>query len=168
MAEKRAGRLHQPGASETPWIIALAFIAGAVLLCFAWVIAVALDPTVTAEAETTNPLQTAGHQLQGGVAVGTTQLWLFGLFVVVLALVGLLLAWALRKQSTSRSRIDHLASKMSRARDFESMTGKSAQAEAQRFGVEDGVSLGKLVNDGKRMFAGCGWARTWVRVPGSG
>lgn len=168
MADKRAGRLHQPGSSETPWIIALACIAGAMVFCLAWVVAAALDSSVAAAAETTNPLHMVTAQFQGQVAVGSTQLLLFGLFVVVLALIGSLMFWAVHKQSSSRSRIDHLASKMSRASDFDAMTGKQAQAEAQRFGVEAGVSLGKLVNNGKPLFASWEWVQTWIMGPRAG
>lgn len=168
MADKRAGRLHQPGASETPWLVVLGFIAAAVLLGGAWFAAAGLDSTVTAAAETTNPLHVVGQQLQGNVSLGSTQLVLFGLFALILTSIGGLLIWALRKQSVSRSRVDHLASKMSKARDFAPMQGKQAKAEAQRFGVEDGVSLGKLVNDGKPLFASWEWVQTWIMGPRAG
>lgn len=168
MADKRAGRLQQPGASEAPWLVALGFIAAALLLGGAWLAAAGLDSTVTTAAETTNPLDVVGQQLQGNVGLGSTQLLLFGLFALVLTFIVVLLVWAIRKQSVSRSRVDHLASKMSKARDFAPMTGKQAKAEAQRFGVEDGVSLGKLVNDGKRLFASWEWVQTWIMGPRAG
>jgi len=85
-----------------------------------------------------------------------------------LTFIAVLLVWALRKQSASRSRVDHLASKMSKSRDFAPMQGKQAKAEAQRFGVEDGVSLGKLVNDGKPLFASWEWVQTWIMGPRAG
>ena len=168
MADKRAGRLHQPGASEAPWLVALGVIAAAVVLGGAWFAAAGLDSTVTAAAESTNPLHVVGQQLQGNVGLGSTQLLLFGLFALVLILIVALLVWAIRKQSVSRSRVDHLASKMSKARDFAPMTGKQAKAEAQRFGVGDGVSLGKLVNDGKPLFATWEWVQTWLMGPRAG
>src|SRR5690625_1231415 len=106
MADKRAGRLHQPGASEAPWLVALGVIAAAVLLGGAWLAAAGLDSTVTAAAESTNPLQVVGQQLQGNVGLGSTQLLLFGLFALVLTFIVVLLVWAIRKQSVSRSRVD--------------------------------------------------------------
>lgn len=168
MADNRAGRLHQPGASETPWLVVLGFIAATLLLGGAWLAAAGLDSTVTTAAGTTNPLHVVGQQLQGNVSIGSTQLLLFGLFALFLSSIGGLLIWALRKQSVSRSRVDHLASKMSKARDFAPMQGKQAKAEAQRFGVEDGVSLGKLVNDGKPLFASWEWVQTWIMGPRAG
>jgi type IV secretory pathway TraG/TraD family ATPase VirD4 len=168
MADKRAGRLHQPGASETPWLVALGIIAAAVMLGGAWLAAAWLGSTDARAAGTTNPLEVVSQQLQGHVDIGSTQLVLFGVFALILGFIGGLLIWALRKQSASRSRVDHLASKMSRARDFAPMQGKQAKAEAQRFGVEDGVSLGKLVNDGKPLFASWEWVQTWLMGPRAG
>src|SRR5699024_7128293 len=129
MADKRAGRLHQPGASETPWLVVLGFIAAAVLLGGAWFAAAGLDSTVTAAAETTNPLHVVGQQLQGNVGLGSTQLVLFGLFALILTSIGGLLIWALRKQSVSRSRADHLSSPMSKARDFAPI-GQTSQSRS--------------------------------------
>ena len=140
MADKRAGRLHQPGASETPWLVVLGFIAAAVLLGGAWFAAAGLDSTVTAAAETTNPLHVVGQQLQGNVGLGSTQLVLFGLFALVLTLIGALPGMGHSKQSALRSRVDHFSLENVESTRFCADAGQTSQSgsptlRGRRYGV---------------------------------
>ena len=83
----------------------------------------------------------AGWWVLGGVA-----------FLVLVLAVGL--AWVLRRRGASRSRVDRAAAYMGRGRDVETLTRKSAQASAQRLGVEAsaGVPIGRTVGGGQALY----------------
>lgn len=171
MIEQRPGRRSQPHSPETPWIVALCLLVGAILLVGLWGAAGAFDATVHGQAQSRNPIEIIGAQLRGAADVGSVQVLLFVVGVIVFAALLIAAVWAIRRQLRGASRIDHLANKMSKAKDFKSLNADAAAADAQQLGADDagrGVPLGKLVNNGKRLFASWEWVQIWIMGPRAG
>lgn len=169
--DPRAGRRSQPGTHEGPWIVLLIVITIGLVCGLLWGLAGALDPATVQAAGTKNPVgiivaQSRGHAPVSGWQVGLT---LAGF--LILAGVGALLVNALRKRGKNRSRVDHLASKMSRPKDFTSLMEKAAQEDAARLRAEKagpGVPLAKLVGNGQRLYASWEWVQIWLMGPRAG
>lgn len=169
MADQRAGRLNQPGSSETPWIVALAGLTVVVVLGLLWVAGAAVDPATSEHGS--NPVEIIAAQLRGDATVGGVQLLVFGVGAVVLLGVAGLIGWAAWQRRGRGSRIDHLASRMSKAKDFASLTQVAADADAERLRATDagsGMPLAKLVQSQKRLYASWEWVQIWLMGPRAG
>src|SRR5699024_10770920 len=121
-----------------------------------WGTAGALDSTVHEQAQTRNPIKIISAQLRGSATIGSTQIVLFIVGLIILTALIITMIWAIRRQLLGTSRVDHLANKMSNAKDFSALTAKSARTNAEQLGADNasvGVPLAKLVNNGKRLFA---------------
>lgn len=171
MIEQRPGRRNQPNSPETPWIVLLCLVVAMILSVGLWGVAGSLDSTVHEQAQSQNPIEILWAQVRGAAEVGSVQVLLF---IVGLIIFGALVAatvWAIRRQLRGTSRVDHLANRMSKAKDFDSMTSKAAEANAEQLGANNasrGVPLAKLVNNGKRLFASWEWVQIWVMGPRAG
>lgn len=171
MIDQRAGRRNQPSSAETPWIVVLVVLVTAIIAAGLWAVAGSLDNSVRGQTGSTSPLEIVAAQLRGDAAVGTVQIVLFIIGIVILLAIIVGLTWAIRRKMRGKSRIDHLANKMSKAKDFTALTHKAAKADAERLGAlpaGDGVSLAKLVNNGKRLYASWEWVQMWIMGPRAG
>lgn len=167
--DPRSGRRSQPGSSETPWLILTSILALAMLAVMAWIGAGTLDPTVpTGDA---NPVSVMVDQITGTAPVGQTQLFVFLAAMVLAVIILAVLVWAVARQRKGRSRVDHLAGRMAKAKDFDSLTAEAAAQDAHRLRAEKagiGVPLAKLVQNGKRLYASWEWVQIWLMGPRAG
>lgn len=167
--DPRSGRRSQPGSSETPWLILTSILALGMLAVMAWIGAGTLDPTVpTGDGNSVNVMV---DQITGTAPVGQTQLFLFLAAMVLAVIVLAVLVWAVARQRKSRSRVDHLAGRMAKAKDFDSLTAEAAARDAHRLRAQKagiGVPLAKLVQNGKRLYASWEWVQIWLMGPRAG
>lgn len=171
MIEQRPGRRTQPSSTETPWILVLCLLVALIIAAGLWAVAGSLDSTVSQQAQSRNPIEVVAAQLRGGAEIGAVQVLLFSIGIVVLAAIITAIIWGVRRQMRGTSRVDHLAKKMSKTKDFNSLTSKAAAADAAALGADNashGVPLAKLVNNGKRLFASWEWVQIWIMGPRAG
>lgn len=171
MIDQRPGRKNQPQSREAPWLILLGLLVATLAAVGLWGLAGSLDATVYEQSQSRNPIEVIWAQLRGAADIGSVQVMLFIVGLVILAALVTAIVWAVRRQLRGTSRVDHLAKKMSKTKDFESLTSKAAEASAQQLGAENagrGVPLAKLVNNGKRLFASWEWVQIWIMGPRAG
>lgn len=171
MIDQRPGRMKQPHSPDVPWIVLLGLLTSVILMIVMWGVAGSLDSTVTDQTQSRNPFQIIVSQIRGAAAVGSSQLWIFVIGIITLTSIVLIVIWAIARQLRGTSRVDHLANKMSKAKDFDALTSKAAEADAERLSAANagpGVPLAKLVNNGKRLFASWEWVQIWIMGPRAG
>jgi hypothetical protein len=136
-----------------------------------WGLTGALDPATVQAAGTKNPVGIILAQTRGYAPVSGWQIGLSLAELILFIGVGALLFKAFRKRGKTRSRIDHLASRMSRPKDFTSLMEKAAQEDAIRLRADKagpGVPLAKLVGNGQRLYASWEWVQIWLMGPRAG
>lgn len=171
MIDQRPGRRNQPRSAETPWIVLLCLLVAVILVVGLWGVAGSMDTAVHEQAQSRNPVDIILAQIRGAATVGRVQGLLFGLGLILLSGLVTVIVWAIRRQLRGTSRVDHLANKMARAKDFDSLTSKAAEADAEQLGASSagrGVPLAQLVNNGKRLFASWEWVQIWIMGPRAG
>jgi hypothetical protein len=154
--DPRSGRRNQPGSSEGPWIVLLIVLTIGLACGLLWGLTGALDPATVQAAGTKNPVGIILAQTRGYAPVSGWQISLSLAGLILFIGVGALLFKAFRNRGKNRSRIDHLASRMSRPKDFIALMEKAAQEDAKRLRAEKagpGVPLAKLVDNGQRLYA---------------
>jgi type IV secretory pathway TraG/TraD family ATPase VirD4 len=170
LSDPRPGRRTQPASAETGWVLAagaLTALIGAIAL---WVAGAWLDPTTDTGAAG-GPVELLAAQATGEVPVGGVQLAVFGAGLLVLLGLGAAFAVVALRTGSRRSRVDHLAPKMAKAREFDTLTETAMAADAERLratAAGPGVPLAKLVNNGKRLFASWEWVQIWLMGPRAG
>ncbi|MFC7403439.1 type IV secretory system conjugative DNA transfer family protein [Citricoccus sp. GCM10030269] len=168
--DPRPGRRSQPASSETGWILAaglLTLLVGATVL---WAAGAYLDP-VTRGHTSAGPVELLLGQATGSIPIGRMQVAVFVAGVVVLLLVAAALALVATGKKRNSTRIDHLASKMTKAKEFKALTADRAAQDAERLHAAQagpGVPLAKLVNNGQRLFASWEWVQIWLMGPRAG
>lgn len=85
---------------------------------------------------------------------GAAGWWVLGAVAFLVILLALTVGWVLHRWGASRTRVDRAAAYMGTGRDVQSLTRKSAQASAQRLGVENspGVPIGRTVASGQLLY----------------
>lgn len=103
----------------------------------------------------TDPFKVFFDLLGGDLAWPGTMGWVIiaGIAAVII-LLATLVAVARHRSGRKRTRVDRAASYMGRGRDVHTLTRKSVQASAKRFGIEDslGVPIGRTVGDGQLLY----------------
>lgn len=170
LSDPRPGRRTQPASTETGWVLAagaLTALIGAVVL---WMLGAWIDPAFDTDTNT-GPVELLAAQATGEAPVGGVQLAVFGIgLLLFLGLAAAFVVVALRT-SKRRSRVDHLAPKMAKAREFDALTEPAMAQDSERLratGAGPGVPLAKLVNNGKRLFASWEWVQIWLMGPRAG
>ncbi|MEW1982429.1 TraM recognition domain-containing protein [Citricoccus sp. NPDC079358] len=170
LSDPRPGRRTQPASAETGWVLAAgaltALIGGAVL----WIVGAWLDPTTDTDAAG-GPVELIAAQATGETPVGGVQLAVFGTGLLLLLGLGAAFAVVALRTSRRRSRVDHLAPKMAKAREFDALTEPAMAQDSERLratAAGPGVPLAKLVNNGKRLFASWEWVQIWLMGPRAG
>ncbi|HRO95326.1 MAG TPA: conjugal transfer protein TraG, partial [Citricoccus sp.] len=170
LSDPRPGRRTQPASAETGWVLAagaLTALIGAVVL---WIVGAWLDPNTDTDAAG-GPVGLLAAQATGELPVGGVQLAVFGLGLLLLLGLGAAFVVVALRTSKRRSRVDHLAPKMAKAREFDALTEPAMTTDAERLradGAGPGVPLAKLVNNGKRLFASWEWVQIWLMGPRAG
>ncbi|GAA2559296.1 hypothetical protein HD598_002741 [Neomicrococcus aestuarii] len=169
--DPRSGRRNQPGSNEGPWIVLLIVLTIGLACGLLWGLTGALDPATVQAAGTKNPVGIILAQARGYAPVSGWQISLSLAGLILFIGVGTLLFKAFRNRGKNRSRIDHLASRMSRPKDFTALMEKAAQEDAARLRAEKagpGVPLAKLVGNGQRLYASWEWVQIWLMGPRAG
>ncbi|QCU79608.1 conjugal transfer protein TraG (plasmid) [Citricoccus sp. SGAir0253] len=167
-SDPRPGRRTQPASAETGWVLAAGALTALIGVVVLWTVGAWLDPTTDTD---TGPVDLLAAQATGQVPVGGVQLAVFCTGLLLLLGLGAAFVVVALRTTKRRSRVDHLAPKMAKAREFEALTEPAMTADAERLratGAGPGVPLAKLVNNGKRLFASWEWVQIWLMGPRAG
>lgn len=170
LGDPRPGRRTQPASAETGWVLAAGVLTAVLGGALLWTVGAWLDPA-TRTHTAGGPVELLLGQATGNVPVGGVQLAVFGLGLVVLLVVAAAFVVVVRRTQKTRTRIDHLAPKMAKAREFDALTEPHAARDAERLralAAGPGVPLAKLVNNGKRLYASWEWVQIWLMGPRAG
>lgn len=170
LTDPRPGRRTQPASAETGWILAAGALTAVIGGAMLWAAGAWIDPAVDTGAAG-GPVELLIGQATGGAPVGGVQLAVFLIGLVLLLGLGAAFAVVALRSSKRRSRVDHLAGKMAKAREFDALTEPAMTQDAERLratGAGPGVPLAKLVNNGKRLFASWEWVQIWLMGPRAG
>nr|WP_257907648.1 hypothetical protein [Janibacter limosus] len=170
LGDPRPGRRTQPASAETGWVLAAGVLTAVLGGALLWTVGARLDPA-TRTHTAGGPVELLLGRATGNVPVGGVQLAVFGLGPVVLLVVAAAFVVVVRRTQKTRTRIDHLAPKMAKAREFDALTEPHAARDAERLralAAGPGVPLAKLVNNGKRLYASREWVQIWLMGPRAG
>lgn len=168
LADPRPGRRTQPASSETGWVLAAGLLTLGIGALALWIFGAWIDPTIGA---TGGPFDILISQATGDTPVGLWQLIVFVAGAAVLLIVAAAFLVVMRRGRKKGSRIDHLASRMAKAKEFDALTEPVITGDAERLratAAGPGVPLAKLVNNGKRLFASWEWVQIWLMGPRAG
>ncbi|KAB1660385.1 TraM recognition domain-containing protein [Pseudoclavibacter chungangensis] len=113
-----------------------------------------------------DPVATVLDLVRGSIGwTGAMTLVLAGL-LVVLAGLGALTLWVLRRRRARRTRVDYAARHMGRGDDVKALSRTAAAATSARLGLRgnDGLLLGETVGRREPLYAG--WEDMWVVIAG--
>ncbi|GAA1133730.1 type IV secretory system conjugative DNA transfer family protein [Citricoccus alkalitolerans] len=169
LADPRPGRRTQPASSETGWVLAAGLLTLGIGALGLWVFGAWIDPTIGGTSG--GPLDVLISQATGHIPVGAWQLIVFAAGVAVLLVVAAAFLVVVRRGQKNGSRIDHLASQMAKAKEFDALNEPTISKDSERLRATSagpGVPLAKLVNNGKRLFASWEWVQIWLMGPRAG
>jgi hypothetical protein len=170
LSDPRPGRRTQPASAETGWVLAAGALTALIGALALWVLGAWLDPTTDTDAAG-GPVELLAAQATGDLPVGGVQLAVFCTGLLLLLGLGAAFVVVALRTTRRRSRVDHLAPKMAKAREFDALTAPAMTQDAERLraaGAGPGVPLAKLVNNGKRLFASWEWVQIWLMGPRAG
>lgn len=155
--DPRAGRVRGPGQGAEVAALVLLVLVPLFVLLAAWAsAALAAGPVPM------NPMRWALVTREWA-----TLAWVYFAGILLgVALLGVGLAVLFARAGGKKSRLDHLARKMSTARDQRELTEDAQATEAERLGVDPscgpGLPLGESVSTGKRLASSWEWTQIWV------
>ncbi|MFF5794537.1 type IV secretory system conjugative DNA transfer family protein [Paeniglutamicibacter sp. NPDC012692] len=168
-ADPRSGRKNQPANDEALWMFGGGVLSLVIVGVMLWTLGAILDPSV--EQTSNNPIQLLMDQGRGYAPVGGIQVLVCALGMSLLVAVAVMLVVVYRRNTTNRSRVDHLAREMAHSKDFAELGEAAAKADMQRLGAEKagvGVPLAVLVNNGKPLYGSWEWVQIWLMGPRAG
>lgn len=165
--ERRAGRLNDPTSDLGLYLLGGMLAAALVAVLIGWVSAM-----VAGLSPNGNPLGWVVDLATGAATWSWLATVVCVVIVVALVALGVVVARALLAPKKGATRVDHLASSMSKPRDFESLTMTALRDDASRLGVAHecgvGVPIGKAVNGGTDLGTSWEWTQLWIMGPRAG